>query len=132
MTLHDPMATADDLWRRLVEHQPAVAAALALKVRELPADWAARSLGVARPEAALVLPSSGPEHRVEVEPYDTDWESCPACAETHDVECRYHQGFVAGHGSLHKPLLDAVALDPEVAVRTVLQQLADDDEEMQG
>ncbi|MEU6977928.1 MULTISPECIES: hypothetical protein [unclassified Streptomyces] len=88
--MNDPVRTADDLWKRLVEHQPAVVAALALRVRELPADRSLRELGVARPDSALALPSSGPEERVEVEPYDTDWESCGACARTGDV-CRYRR-----------------------------------------
>ncbi|MFD9453467.1 hypothetical protein ACFWBC_10295 [Streptomyces sp. NPDC059985] len=128
MTLHDPMATADDLWRRLAAHQPAVAAALALKVRDMPADWVLRELGVSRPEAALTLPFSDPEHRVEIEPYDgADWENCPACGESIDDFCRYHRGYMAGYDALHRPLLDAVTLDIDVPVRVALQRLADDD-----
>lgn len=128
VTLHDPVATADDLWLRLVEHQPAVAAALALKVRELPEDWSLRVLGVGRPEAALALSPSSPEHRIEIEPYEADWESCPACGEVLDEFCRYHTGHAAGYEALHRPLLDAVTLDADVTVRAVLQRLADADE----
>ncbi|MGW7346782.1 hypothetical protein [Streptomyces sp. NPDC054854] len=109
MTLHDPMATADDLWRRLAAHQPAVAAALALKVRNLPGDWPLRELGVSRPEATLTLPSCDPKHRVEIEPCDAaDWENCPACGEAVDDFCRYHRGYMTGYDALRRPLLDAL------------------------
>lgn len=42
------LTTADALWRHLTEHQPAVAAALAMQARALPEDWSQRLLGVAR------------------------------------------------------------------------------------
>ncbi|MFZ3476040.1 hypothetical protein ACODT4_44425 [Streptomyces sp. 2.9] len=129
MTLHDPVATADDLWRRLVDHQPAVAAALALKVRALHADWPLRELGVSRPEAALDLPHSDPEDRVEIEPYDTtDWENCSACGEVQDDDCRYHKGYVTGYDALHRPLLEAILRDADVTVQVALQELAEAEE----
>ncbi|MFF8423152.1 hypothetical protein [Streptomyces sp. NPDC015680] len=125
MTPHDPVRTADDLWRRLLEHQPAIAAALAMQVRDLPEDWPLRVLGYGRPEAALAQPPSGPEHRVEVEPYRTDPEDCPACGEAPDYFCRYHKGVSAGYQMLGQSLLDAVKLDRDVTVRTVLRRLSD-------
>ncbi|MFI9214269.1 AAA family ATPase [Streptomyces sp. NPDC053253] len=126
MSLDNPVLTAENLWRRLVEHQPAIAAALALHVREMPQDWPQRELGLFRPEAAFGLASGELRERVEVEPYDTDWESCGACSEASDP-CRYHAGFETGYKALHQPLLDALALDPAVTVAAVLQQLGDDD-----
>ncbi|MFE3169207.1 hypothetical protein [Streptomyces sp. NPDC059224] len=70
--------TAVMLWKRLTEDQPAVAAALAMQVRALPEDWSQRVLGVARPHAALELPTSG-DVPMEIEAYDAaDWENCPA------------------------------------------------------
>jgi hypothetical protein len=92
VSLDDPVLAAENLWRRLVEHQPAVAAALGLRVRELPQDWPQRELGVFRPEAAFRLPPSEQHTRVEIAPYDTDWENCGACSEALDL-CRYHTGF---------------------------------------
>ncbi|MFJ8855683.1 hypothetical protein [Streptomyces sp. NPDC102437] len=125
MTLHDPVRTADDLWRRLVEHQPAIAAALAMQLRELPEDWPLRVLGYGRPEAALTQSPSAPEHRVEVEPYRTDPETCAACSEAGYDFCRYHKGVSDGYQMLGQPLLDAVKLDADVTVRTVLRRLSD-------
>ncbi|MFD8415478.1 hypothetical protein ACFV2Q_27570 [Streptomyces sp. NPDC059650] len=125
MSLDDPVLAAENLWRRLVEHQPAVAAALGLRVRELPQDWPQRELGVFRPEAAFRLEPSEQHQRVEIEPYDTDWENCGACSEASDP-CRYHTGFETGYKALHQPLLDAMALDPAVTVAALLQRLADD------
>ncbi|AWZ06878.1 MULTISPECIES: hypothetical protein [unclassified Streptomyces] len=125
----DPFRTAGDLWNRLVGHQPAVAAALALKLRELPDDWTMRELGLVRPEAALALPSSDPEHRVEIEPSDAgDWENCPACGEAADDFCRYHRGYTAGYEALHQPLLDAITIDTDVTVRVALQRVADEED----
>ncbi|MDH6544927.1 hypothetical protein [Streptomyces sp. SPB4] len=122
----DPVHAAENLWRRLVEHQPAVAAALAMQVRELPQDWPQRELGVFRPEAAFRLAPSGQHERVEIEPYDTDWENCGACNQASDP-CRFHTGFETGYKALHQPLLDAIALDQTVTAAAVLQRLADDD-----
>ncbi|MFD4319018.1 hypothetical protein [Streptomyces sp. NPDC058548] len=120
MNLFDnPVLTAETLWRRLVEHQPAVAAALALRVRDLPQDWSQRELGVFRPEAAFSLSPSESQERVEIELYDTDWESCGACIEASDPY-RYHSGFEAGYQALQRPLLDTVALDPAVTVAVAL------------
>ncbi|MFJ8856450.1 hypothetical protein [Streptomyces sp. NPDC102437] len=121
----DPFEVAGDLWRRLVEHQPAVAAAIALRLRALPEDWSARELCVTRPEAALTIASSGPEHRVEVLPYETDVEFCGACCEAEDDFCRYHKGISDGYQMLSQPLLDAAKLDHDVTVRAMLQRLAD-------
>ncbi|WCN07378.1 hypothetical protein [Streptomyces sp. M92] len=92
MTLSpDALTTADTLWQRLIEHQPAVVAALAMQVRALPEDWSQRVLGVARPHAALELPATD-DVPMEIEPYDAaDWENCPACGEL-DRPCRYHEG----------------------------------------
>ncbi|WP_331743457.1 hypothetical protein OH809_44435 (plasmid) [Streptomyces sp. NBC_00873] len=128
MTLHDPVRAADDLWKRLIEHQPGMAAALAMQVRELPSDWPLRVLGVGRPEAALALTSSSSEQRVEVEPYDADMEDCSACLEAEYDPCRYHAGVSVGYQMLGQSLLDAVKLDKDVTVRVVLQRLADDEE----
>ncbi|MEV5204395.1 hypothetical protein [Streptomyces sp. NPDC053720] len=121
----NPFQIADDLWRRLVEHQPAVAAAVAPQLRALPEDWSAREPGVTRPEAALTIASSGPEHRVEILPHETDVESCGACCEAEDDFCRYHKGVSAGYQMLGQPLLDAAKLDPDITVRTMLQRLAE-------
>ncbi|MFI2369009.1 alpha/beta fold hydrolase [Streptomyces sp. NPDC018833] len=46
--------------------------------RVQPGDWALRIRGVGRPDAALAL--SAPVQPLEIEPYDADWENCPACA----------------------------------------------------
>ncbi|MDG9687706.1 hypothetical protein QC334_34110 [Streptomyces sp. DH18] len=80
--MSDPVQVADGLWKRLIAHQPAVAAALALQLRDLPNDWPQRLLGITRPHAALELPApSGMP--MEIQPYGTsDWESCLACAES--------------------------------------------------
>lgn len=126
MSLDDPVLAAENLWRRLIEHQPAVAAAFGLRVRELPQDWPQRELGVFRPEAAFRMTPGELRERVEIEPYDTDWENCGACSESSDP-CRYHSGFETGYKALHQPLLDAMALDPTVTVAAVLQRLAEDD-----
>lgn len=80
-----------------------------------------------RPEAVLRLVPGKPQKRLEIEPYDTDWENCGACVEASDLPCRYHSGVEAGYQALHRPLLDAMAQDPAVTVATVLQRLADDD-----
>ncbi|MFF8293655.1 hypothetical protein ACF068_31225 [Streptomyces sp. NPDC016309] len=127
MSLDDPVLAAEHLWRRLVEHQPAVAAALGLLVRELPQDWPQRELGVFRPEAAFDLtPSDELRARVEIEPYETYWEDCGACSESSDP-CRFHTGFETGYKALHQPLLDAIALDQTATVAAVLQRLASED-----
>ncbi|MFJ1757370.1 hypothetical protein [Kitasatospora sp. NPDC088134] len=122
----DPMAAASALWRQLTEHQPAVAAALAMQLRGLPESWAQRELGLARPHAALELAPAG-GLPVEVAPYSADWENCPACAESGEL-CRYHDGWAAGHEALHQPLLEAVRLDPTVTVKDALARLADAEE----
>lgn len=122
----DPLTTADALWRTLVEHQPAVAAALAVQLRDMPEDWPLRELGVARPDAALEFPA-GADMPMEVGPYDAaDWENCPACSE--DGHCRFHAGFVAGYEILNQPLREASRIDPQVTVVTVLNRLADAEE----
>ncbi len=98
----DPVQVADDLCKRLIVHQPAVAAALALQLRDLPDDWPQRLLGINRPYAALELPAT-PGMPMEIQPYDTsDWESCLACAEFRQL-CRYHQGFATGYEALDGP-----------------------------
>ncbi|MGW2181290.1 hypothetical protein ACWCXX_24955 [Streptomyces sp. NPDC001732] len=131
MSLFDhPVESAETLWRRLVEYQPALAAALALHVRELPQDWPQRELGVFRPEAAFDLPEGELRYRVEIEPYD-NWEECGACHTDGEI-CRFHTGFETGYKALHKPLLDAMALDPAVTVAAVLQRLAEDDNHNNG
>ncbi|MER5747158.1 hypothetical protein ABT097_28300 [Streptomyces sp. NPDC002225] len=52
----DAVQAVGGLWRRLVEHQPALAAALARRLRDMPEDWSMRHLGAARPEAVLHIP----------------------------------------------------------------------------
>ncbi|MEU8672877.1 hypothetical protein AB0C71_38995 [Streptomyces anulatus] len=123
----DPVQVADDLWKRLIAHQPAVAAALALQLRDLPDDWTQRLLGINRPYAALELPAT-PGMPMEIQPYDTsDWESCLACAEFRQL-CRYHQGFATGYEALDGPLTDASRLDPTVTVKEMFQRLMDAEE----
>ncbi|MFE2314198.1 hypothetical protein ACFXC8_13550 [Streptomyces sp. NPDC059441] len=122
----DPVASADALWRLLAEHQPAVAAALAVQLRQMPEDWPLRVLGVGRPDTALALPS--PEHPLEIEPYDPDdWENCGACAGL-DQPCRYHSGYIAGYEALNGPLTEAAKVDPTVTVATALKRLTEAEE----
>ncbi|UPT46766.1 MULTISPECIES: hypothetical protein [Streptomyces] len=125
--MSDPVQVADDLWKRLIAHQPAVAAALALQLRDLPDDWPQRLLGITRPHAALELPATS-GMPMEIQPYDTsDWESCLACAEFRQL-CRYHEGFAAGYEALDGPLTDASRLDPTVTVKEMFQRLMDAEE----
>jgi hypothetical protein len=122
----DPLTTADALWRKLVEHQPAVAAALAVQLRGLPEDWPLRELGVSRPDTALELPTA--TMPMEVEPHAADHgENCPPCGED-GTHCRFHAGFIAGYETLNQPLREAVRIDPSVTVATVLGRLADAEE----
>ncbi|MEU3433115.1 ATP-binding protein [Streptomyces sp. NPDC006863] len=121
------LTTADALWRHLAEHQPAVAAALAMQTRALPDDWSQRLLGVARPHAALDLAPTDGLH-LEIAPYDaSDPESCEPCADNGDL-CRWHAGFTAGYDALHGPLAEAVRRDPEVTVKEALRRLAEREE----
>ncbi|MEV7907232.1 hypothetical protein [Streptomyces anulatus] len=125
--MSDPVKVADDLWKRLIAHQPAVAAALALQLRDLPDDWPQRLLGITRPHAALELPATS-GMPMEIQPYDTsDWESCLACAEFRQL-CRYHEGFATGYEALDGPLTDASRLDPTVTVKEMFQRLMDAEE----
>ncbi|MFJ1804502.1 hypothetical protein [Streptomyces sp. NPDC088180] len=125
--MSDPVQVADDLWKRLIAHQPAVAAALALQLRDLPEDWPQRLLGITRPHAALELPATL-DVPMEIQPYDTsDWESCLACAEFRQL-CRYHEGFATGYEALDGPLTDASRLDPAVTVKEMFQRLMDAEE----
>ncbi|WP_228184109.1 hypothetical protein [Streptomyces anulatus] len=125
--MSDPVQVADDLWKRLIAHQPAVAAALALQLRDLPDDWPQRLLGITRPHAALDLPTT-PGMPMEIQPYDTDdWESCLACTEFRQL-CRYHQGFATGYEALDGPLTDASRLDPTDTVKEMFQRLMDAEE----
>ncbi|UZI34036.1 hypothetical protein [Streptomyces sp. VB1] len=127
MTPHDPLQVADDLWKRLLAHQPAVAAALAIQMRALPEDWSQRLLGVARPHAVLELPATS-GMAMEIQPYEAgDWESCLACAEFRQL-CRYHEGFAAGYEALDGPMTDAALVDPTVTVNAVFQRLMDAEE----
>jgi len=123
----DPVAAADALWQKLVEHQPGVAAALAMQLRALPEDWPQRVLGVTRPHAALDLPATA-DVPMEIEPYDAaDWENCPACGEL-DRPCRYHEGYTTGYEALNQPLTEASRVDPKVTVKDALRRLTDADE----
>lgn len=125
--MSDPVQVADDLWTRLIAHQPAVAAALALQLRDLPDDWPQRLLGITRPHAALELPATS-DMPMEIQPYDTEaWESCLACAEFRQL-CRYHQGFATGYEALDGPLTDASRLDPTVTVKEMFHRLMDAEE----
>ncbi|MGW2841919.1 hypothetical protein ACWCWD_29540 [Streptomyces sp. NPDC001493] len=129
MTLFGTHSTsrADALWRALTEQEPGVAAALAMRLRDLPEDWAPRVLGVARPHAALELPPTA-KVPMEIEPYNAaDWEDCPACAGL-DRPCRYHEGYATGYAALNGPLTEASRLDPTVTVKDALQRLTDTDE----
>ncbi|PJE97125.1 hypothetical protein CUT44_14175 [Streptomyces carminius] len=129
MTLSpDPLTTADTLWQHLIEHQPAVAAALAMQVRALPEDWSQRVLGLARPHAALELPPTG-DVPMEIEPYDAaDWEDCPACGEVADQLCRYHEGYTAGYEALNQLLTEAARVDPKATVADALRRLTEAEE----
>ncbi|NGO40644.1 hypothetical protein [Streptomyces ureilyticus] len=123
----DSLTTADALWRRLTEHQPGVAAALAMQLRALPEDWSQRVLGVARPHAALELRATA-DVPMEIEPYDAaDWENCPACGEL-DRLCRYHEGYATGYEALNQPLTEAARVDPKVTVADALRRLTEADE----
>ncbi|MFE7070444.1 hypothetical protein ACFU96_10190 [Streptomyces sp. NPDC057620] len=123
----DAVTMADTLWQRLAEHQPAVAAALAMQVRTLPEDWSQRVLGVARPHAALELSAIG-EVPMAIESYDAaDWENCPVCGELDQV-CRYHEGYTTGYEALNQPLTEAARVDPRVTVANALRQLSEADE----
>lgn len=122
----DPVASADALWQLLVEHQPAVAAPLAVQLRDLPEDWPLRVLGVGRPDTALALPA--PEQPLEIEPYDADdWENCPACSGL-DQPCRFHAGYLTGYEALNGPLTEAAKVDPTVTVVAVLKRLTEAEE----
>ncbi|WP_331735766.1 hypothetical protein OG333_37485 (plasmid) [Streptomyces anulatus] len=97
------------------------------QLRDLPDDWPQRLLGITRRHAALELPAT-PGMPMEIQPYDTsDWESCLACAEFHQL-CRYHEGFATGYEALDGPLTDASRLDPTVTVKDVFQRLMDAEE----
>jgi hypothetical protein len=123
----DSIGRAEALWRKLAEHQPGVAAALAMQLRDLPEDWAPRILGVARPHAATELPASA-DVPMEIEPYDAaDWENCPACGEL-DRLCRYHEGYTTGYEALNQPLTEAPRVDPKVTVVDALRRLTDAEE----
>jgi hypothetical protein len=123
----DSLTTADALWRKLAEHQPGVAAALAMQLRALPEDWSQRLLGVARPHAALEVAATA-DVPMEIEPYDAaDWENCPACAEL-DRLCRYHEGYTTGYEALNQPLTEASRVDPKVTVADALRRLTEADE----
>lgn len=125
--MSDPVQVADDLWKRLIAHQPAVAAALALQLRDLPDDWTQRLLGITRPHAALELPATS-GMPMEIQPYDTsDWEGCLACVEFRQL-CRYHEGFATGYEALNGPMTDASRLDPTVTVKEMFQRLMDAEE----
>lgn len=126
----DALTTAETLWQRLAEHQPAVAAALAMQVRALPEDWSQRVLGVARPHAALDLPATAGVP-MEIEPYDAaDWENCPACGEL-DRLCRFHEGYTTGYEALNQPLTEAARVDPKVTVADALRRLTEAEEAAQ-
>jgi hypothetical protein len=123
----DPLTTADDLWQNLVEHQPGVAAALAMQLRALPEDWSQRLLGLARPHAALKLPSTA-EAPMEIEPYDAaDWENCPTCGK-HNRLCRYHEGFTTGYEALNQPLMEAARGNPTLTVADAMRRLTEAEE----
>ncbi|MFF3127737.1 hypothetical protein ACFVRD_36835 [Streptomyces sp. NPDC057908] len=120
-------AQAAALWQKLTAHQPGVAAALAMQLRDLPQDWAPRVLGIARPHAALELPATA-NVPMEIKPYNAaDWEDCSACAEV-DQSCRFHEGYMTGYDALNVPLTEASRVDPTVTVKDALQRLTDADE----
>lgn len=104
MTDTDPMATASQVWKDLVDWHPAAAAALLRQLRAMPDDWSMRVFGVGRPDAALQLPSLEPDSQApEIQPYMPDnWEDCPAC---YVGQCRYHSGYSAAVAEL-RPRLD--------------------------
>lgn len=129
----NPATAANDLWDNLIDWQPATAAALLIKLRELPVDWPLRVFGVGRVDAALALPP-GAEGEVyddqvpEIAPYAVAlwWDDCPACAER-GGSCRYHDGYGAGRDSLYGPLLKALKADQDVTVKAFLASLDDDE-----
>lgn len=127
----NPAQAAADLWDQLVDWQPATAAALLIRLRELPVDWPLRVFGVGRPDAALALPPGAEgetyDDRVpEIAPYaEHDFDDCPACTEA-GKNCRWHEGHATGHSELYKPLLEAVKADETVTVKAFLASLDDE------
>lgn len=116
-------AKAPTLWERLVQWQPATAAALAQHVRALPDDWPQREFGVARADAALCLPPAAqgeqyPDRRPEIAPFDeiASPESCPACTEA-SANCRWHEGFAQGHHDRVQAQIDAMKARPDMPLR---------------
>jgi hypothetical protein len=90
----DPHGAAQRLWNALLENQPAIAAALAQTLRELPNDWLYLLFRVR--DTQHLPPADWPEPAPETAPWSTDPEDCAACSEVQDM-CRYHEGFTAGH-----------------------------------
>jgi hypothetical protein len=127
-----PATAAASLWDNLIDWQPATAAALLIKLRELPVDWPLRVFGVGRVDAALALPP-GAEGEVyddqapEIAPYAAAlwWDDCPACGER-GANCRYHEGYSAGRDGLYKPLMEALKADETVTVKAFLASLDDE------
>jgi hypothetical protein len=132
----DPEAAAADMWGLLKTHQPALAGALAILLRGLPADWPRRHLGVTRPDATLTIPTptAAPyDFPPETSPYRAtgDPENCPACGETGNL-CRWHTGYATAHGYWFNRLLAAVKTNPGITAGTVLDQHIQEQEDLYG
>lgn len=111
------------LWAALVQWQPATAAALADHLRSLPADWLPRELQVVRLDAALTLPPGAqgeqfPDRAPEIAPYDeiATRDGCPACEEV-GGNCRFHEGYAAGHHEAAQAQRDVVKDRPGISLR---------------
>lgn len=132
-TSTNPTRDAARVWAELMRHHPALAAALAVHLRQMPDDWPLRLFGAGRPDAALDLPPTPPGRLPEIAPVDPDasMEDCPACGERIEADlpaCRYHAGWNAGYRHLKQPMVEAVRIDPTVTVRALLRRLATADE----
>ena len=126
--------TAPALWQHLVQWQPATAAALAQHIRALPDDWPLRVFGVGRTDAALTLPPGAtgeqfPDRVPELAPYDevAPLDDCPACQEA-EGNCRFHEGYAAGHHEQSQVLRDAVKIRPDIGLREFMRWRADVEE----
>jgi hypothetical protein len=129
----NPATAAETLWDNLIDWQPATAAALLIRLRDLPTDWPLRVFGVGRPDAALDLPPGAEgelydDRAPEIAPYSvfSDLDECPACGER-GGNCRYHEGHAVGWHELYKPLLEALKADATVTVKTFLANLDNDE-----
>ncbi|MFD3516276.1 hypothetical protein [Streptomyces sp. NPDC058657] len=124
----DPMKYAYSLWVQLKRHQPAVAAALAVQLEAVGAEWPQREFFGTRSIPLLLAsrPNIAPEYDVlpEIAPfYADDPEECEACLEVGD-QCRWHRGYGTGHDELRHWLLQVLKENPAITVAEALEQHA--------